>query len=307
MTNTRGDYQNKEAINMKIAAYRLFKKPFFGRFVRPWHWPENIDQRQWQRLSVKSESGAILAALLGTAHTQEAKGAVLLAHPMGAAAKGFWLKYGHTELLRHEGYHVMVFDLNGFGESTSTTMDFPLDILAVGHALQAHYPDLPVAVLGSSMGAAMSVCAMAQPGHPFKAAILESAFPTLLHFWSRYRIPSLGIKLSKLVYPAGERRLRPTYAAENLVGNPPVLMIYGDADEYTPVRDGKLLWQSLRRKTITDFWLVPGAKHTQAYGAHPKEYAQRVIGFLDAKLKRKTVTSARDITFDVYNNQMENR
>jgi alpha-beta hydrolase superfamily lysophospholipase len=269
---------------MKNAAYRLFKKPFFGRFVRPWRWPDSVDQHHWQRLSVESQSGAIIAALLAPAHTPQAKGAVLMSHPMGVVAKGFWMKYGHAELLRQAGYHVMVFDLNGFGESTSTTMDYPLDVLAAGQALQARYPDLPVAVVGASMGAAMSVCAMAQSEHPFKAAVLEAAFPTLLHFWSRYPIPKLGIQLSKVVYPAGERSLRPTHAAEHLVGSPALLMIYGDADEFTPVKDGELLWQALRHRTQTEFWQVPGAKHTHAYAAQPKEYAEKVIGFLDRQL-----------------------
>ena len=269
---------------MKNAAYRLFKKPFFGRFVRPWRWPDSVDQHHWQRLSVESQSGAIIAALLAPAHTLQAKGAILMSHPMGVVAKGFWMKYGHAELLRQAGYHVMVFDLNGFGESTSTTMDYPLDVLAAGQALQARYPDLPVAVVGASMGAAMSVCAMAQPEHPFKAAVLEAAFPTLLHFWSRYPIPKLGIQLSKVVYPAGERSLRPTHAAEHLVGSPALLMIYGDADEFTPIKDGELLWQALRHRTQTEFWQVPGAKHTHAYAAQPKEYAEKVIGFLDRQL-----------------------
>lgn len=92
---------------MKNTAYRLFKKPFFGRFVRPWRWPENVEQSQWQRLTVDSLSGARISALLAAAHTAEAKGAVLLAHPMGVAAKGFWIKYGHAELLRQAGYHVI--------------------------------------------------------------------------------------------------------------------------------------------------------------------------------------------------------
>lgn len=269
---------------MKNAAYKLFKKPFFGRFVRPWRWPDSVDQSHWQRLSVDSQSGAIIAALLAPAHTPQAKGAVLMSHPMGVVAKGFWMKYGHAELLRQAGYHVMVFDLNGFGESTSTTMDYPLDVLAAGQALQARYPDLPVAVLGASMGAAMSVCAMAQPEHPFKAAVLESAFPTLLHFWSRYPIPKLGIQFSKILYPAGERSLRPTHAAENLVGSPSLLMIYGDDDEFTPIKDGELLWQALKHRTATAFWKVPGAKHTHAYAAQPKQYAEKVIGFLDEHL-----------------------
>src|SRR3989338_6221828 len=277
----------KGIINMKNIAYRLFKKPFFGRFSRPWQWPENIDQGQWQRLSIESASGATIAALSASAHTSAAKGAVLMSHPMGVIAKGFWMKHGHAEMLRQAGYHVMVFDLNGFGEITSPTMYYPLDVLAAGQALQAQYPDLPVAVLGASMGAAMSVCAMAQPEHPFKAAILESAFPTLLHFWSRYPLPRLGIQLSKLVYPAGARNLRPINAAEHLVGKPSLLMIYGDADEFTPIKDGQLLWQALKHRTQTELWQVPGAKHTHAYAAQPKEYAQRIVEFLDKHLAEK--------------------
>jgi len=276
---------------MKHRAYRLFKKPFFGRFVRPWRWPENVEQSQWRRLSVASASGATLSALLAPAHAAQAKGAVLMAHPMGVAAKGFWMKYGHAELLRQAGYHVMLFDLNGFGESTSSTMDFPLDVLAAGLALQGQYPDLPVAVLGASMGAAMSLCAMAQPAHPFKAAVLESAFPTLLHFWSRYPIPKLGIQLSKILYPAGERRLRPTHAAQRLMGRPELLLIYGEADQFTPVKDGKLLWLALQGKTPAEFWQVPGAEHTHAYAAQPQDYALRVIGFLDRHLLAERLAS----------------
>lgn len=270
---------------MKNTLYKLFKKPFFGRFSKPWRWPESADQAQWTRLNIRSQSGANLSALSALAHTPNAKGAVLMVHPMGVIAKGFWMKHGHAEVLREAGYHVMVFDLNGFGESTSTTMDFPLDVLAAGQALKKCHPDLPIAVLGSSMGAAMSVCAMAQPGHPFKAAILESAFPTLLHFWSRYPIPKLGIQLSKLVYPAGELRLRPADAAQNLIGNPTTLLIYGEADEFTPVKDGRLLWEALDKKTKTLFWQVPNAAHTHAFAANPEEYKTRVVDFLDTHLQ----------------------
>jgi hypothetical protein len=94
----------------------------------------------------------------------------------------------------------------------------------------------------------------------------------------------LGILLSRLVYPAGERRLRPLHAAEHLRGSPALLLIYGEADVFTPVRDGQLLWQALRRRTSTHFWQVPQAQHTHAYAAEPEAYAQQVIGFLDEQL-----------------------
>ncbi|MFY0641719.1 MAG: alpha/beta fold hydrolase [Bermanella sp.] len=272
---------------MKHTFYQVFKKPFFGRFMKPWRWPEGIDQSQWQPRNITSESGATIATLMALAHTNTAKGAVLMVHPMGTIAKGFWLKHGHAELLRQAGYHVMVFDLNGFGESTSTTMDYPLDVLAAGHLLQAEFPELPIAVLGASMGASMSICAMSHAKHPFKAAVIEAAFPTLLHFWSRYPIPKLGIQFSKLLYPKGERSLRPSLAAQNLVGSPEMLLIYGDDDIYTPIKDGKLLFNELQKKTATQFWQVKNAKHTLAYPTQPEQYAAKVIGFLDENLTSK--------------------
>lgn len=287
--------------SLKHAFYNVFKKPFFGRFVRPWRWPEGVDETQWNRLEIPSTSGATISALMARAHVNEkkgeqAKGAVLMSHPMGVVAKGFWMKYGHAQMLRNAGYHVMVFDLNGFGESTSTTMDYPLDVLAAGLELQKQFPELPIAVLGASMGAAMSVCAMAQPQHPFKVAVLESAFPTLLHFWSRYPVPKLGIQLSKLVYPKGERSLRPLYAAEHLVGSPDVLMIYGEADIYTPVKDGGLLFDALKNKTQVELWTVPNAQHTHAFRTAPDAYQTRVIEFLDEHLsERKSLLSQGNV------------
>ncbi|ARU55395.1 dipeptidyl aminopeptidase/acylaminoacyl-peptidase-like protein [Oleiphilus messinensis] len=273
-------------MSFKYTLYRYFKKPFFGRFNRPWRWPEGIDQNLWHRLDVPSRSGSMLSALVAESPNLLTKGAVLLVHPMGAIAKGFWMKHGHADLLLNAGYHVMVFDLNGFGESTNATMDYPLDVLAAGLALQGRYPELPIAVMGSSMGAAMSICALAEPDHPFRAAVFESAFPTLLHFWRRFPIPKLGIQMSKFVYPAGERRLRPTYAVDSWIDAPPVLLIYGDADQFTPVEDGELLKDCMNRKTNTTFWCVPDVEHTQAYKAQPQAYADRVLSFLSSRMSQ---------------------
>ncbi len=268
---------------MKNRIHKAFKKPFFGQFQVPWRWPDNAVPEDWRRVQIKSGSGSLLSGLLGRCEG-EAKGAVLMAHPMGAAAKGFWVRNGHAQLLRDAGYHVLAFDLNGFGESTCTNMDYPLDVLAAGDYLNKLFPKLNVAVMGASMGGAMSICAMAQEEHPFKAAVIESAFPTLLHFWSRYPLPSLALKFSKIVYPAGERNLRPLHAAQSLKGQPRMLLIYGDGDVYTPPKDGKQLQDALNKNTQTEFWLAPGAEHTHAYRQHPQEYAKRVLGFLDKEL-----------------------
>lgn len=269
---------------MKNVFYKYLKKPFFGRFNKTWRWPNDVHQQEWQRRSFASESGANISALLALTSEPSVKGAVLLCHPMGVSAKGFWLKYGHAQLLRQAGYHVMIFDFNGFGESGSSSMDFPLDVLAAGHALQAEFPNLAVGLIGASLGGAMSVCAMSHANHPFKAAVIESAFPTLLHFWHRYPIPRMALQLIRLIYPNGEKRVRPIHAAKSLYGEPNMLLIYGDADEYTPVKDGRILFKSLEGKTSTQFWTVKGAKHTHAFAAQPEQYKTRVLAFFDSRL-----------------------
>ncbi|MGB0944777.1 MAG: alpha/beta hydrolase family protein [Marinomonas sp.] len=269
---------------MKKLLYSLLKKPFFGRFNKPWRWPDDINQADWKRLSFKSESGAKISALVAESLTEDIKGAVLLCHPMGVSAKGFWLRYGHAQLLRQSGYHVMVFDFNGFGESGSTNMDFPLDVLAAGNALQNQYPNLALGLIGASLGGAMSVCAMTSPTHPFKAAVIESAFPTLMHFWRPYPLPKLALQFVQLIYPSGEKRVRPVHAANILVGRPDMLLIYGEADKFTTVAHGKLLFDALKRNTEAEFWQVEGATHTHAYAAQPKEYESRVVKFLDRSL-----------------------
>jgi fermentation-respiration switch protein FrsA (DUF1100 family) len=76
------------------------------------------------------------------------------------------------------------------------------------------------------------------------------------------------------------------------VGTPNILMIYGEADIYTPVKDGKLLFDKLKNKTKVDFWTVPNAEHTHAFKTAPSAYQTKVIEFLDEYLVvKKNVSS----------------
>jgi pimeloyl-ACP methyl ester carboxylesterase len=93
--------------------------------------PEGEQDRNWQRVSIPSPTGATLVGLVAEAEGDPA-GTLVLAHPMGKAAKGFWLRHGHAELFRRAGFHVLVFDFNGFGESEAVSFDYPSDALAAG-------------------------------------------------------------------------------------------------------------------------------------------------------------------------------
>jgi hypothetical protein len=50
----------------------------------------------------------------------------------GKETKGYFLKNGYTDLLRKNGYHALVFDINGFGESTIGNLSYFEDIIAMG-------------------------------------------------------------------------------------------------------------------------------------------------------------------------------
>ncbi|EQD33969.1 dipeptidyl aminopeptidase/acylaminoacyl-peptidase-like protein, partial [mine drainage metagenome] len=123
--------------------HRLLRKPFFGRYEAPWVWPPGSVEAEWERVTFQSANGAHLVGLWGLAEG-DVIGTLVLAHPMGKAAKGFWLRNGHTKLFRRSGFNVLAFDFNGFGESEAASFDYPADILAAGLWAQDRQPSLPV-------------------------------------------------------------------------------------------------------------------------------------------------------------------
>lgn len=266
--------------------HRIGKKLFFGRFQKKWRWPADVPQDEWERVDFKSHNGARLSALFGAAEGSRQRLAVVLAHPMGVAAKGFWLKHGHAALLRRNGFDVLAFDFNGFGESESADFDYPGDAVAAGQYLRKRVGHDAIAIVGSSFGAGYALCAMERDGHPYRAAVLEAAFPSLPYYWRQYRIPSLLLRGSQLVHPRFERRLRPIRAAAEVKSRPSVLLIHGDADQVSPVSVGTQLRDAMTGRADVELWIAPGAQHTHAFAAHKEQYETRVTEFLRRSLQR---------------------
>ena len=267
--------------------HRLLRKPFFGRFEVPWTWPPGSDQAGWERVAFTNPHGARLAGLWGTTD-REPQGTLVLAHPMGKAAKGFWLRYGHAGLFRRSGFNVLLFDANGFGESEPCSFDYPADILAAGLYAQAHSPGLRVGLVGASFGAGWGLCSMARAGSPYRTAVLEAAFPTLPDFWRHYPLAYATLRASQLVWPALERKLRPELEAAKLIGKPSVLLIYGDRDKYTPPAHGERLMKAFGNAARAEMCVVPGVDHTYAYRDAAETYAARVIPFLSSTMSSAT-------------------
>jgi pimeloyl-ACP methyl ester carboxylesterase len=263
--------------------HRLLRKPFFGRFEVPWEWPSPDEEARWQRVNFRSGNGARLAGIWGPAEGI-AQATLVLAHPMGKAAKGFWLRHGHAALFRRSGFHVLAFDANGFGESEPASFDYPSDFLAAGQWAREREPALPVGLVGASFGAGWGLCSMARAGSPYRAAVLEGTFPTLPEFWRHYPVAYATLRASQFVWPQMERNLRPEREAARVLGNPPVLLLYGDQDIYTPPAHGERLLKALAHSARAEMHVFPGVGHTFAYRDAAEAYAARVIPFLRAAL-----------------------
>jgi predicted alpha/beta hydrolase len=112
--------------------YKFLKKPFFGPYMVKWKNPLTPEQEMdWKRIITKSNSGGTIYGLFASSLTQKSKATIVLGHPMGKLAKTYFLKNGYTDLLRQNGYNTLIFDFNGFGESTNGNFAYFEDIIAI--------------------------------------------------------------------------------------------------------------------------------------------------------------------------------
>jgi pimeloyl-ACP methyl ester carboxylesterase len=262
--------------------YRVVKKPFFGRYQKPWHWPAQTERDGWTTVRFPGDRGVKLAGTYAQAHALPAKATILCGHPMGTDAKGFFLKRGHADVLRRNGYNVFLFDFNGFGESESGSFEYPDDVLSGARAARSVWPNTALGFLGISFGASWGICALSRESSLFRAAILESAFTTLDEYWRRYPLPYMTLKCLNLCMPDAANRLRPISRIAE-ARDARLLLIYGAKDTVTPIEMGQrfllLAGGATPERTM---WIVDGAEHTKALQSAPQEYETRAISFLDA-------------------------
>lgn len=261
--------------------FTLLKQPFFGRFMVKWINPLAEEQKKdWQPLRFASKSGGELRALYAKAHTPEAKATIVLAHPMGKEAKGFFLKTDYPERLRREGYHLFVFDFNGFGESSMGSFAFYEDVVAASVAAKGLFPELPLGYHGVSLGGQWATIAFADPAHLIDFAIVESAATSLPEFWKQFPAADKALKIMKLLAPRFARKVHMIERIKGARGLQRLLFIYTEADEWMPVEMGQRFQQN--SPLPAELWTVPDAKHAQIHRSEHKEvYSERIFRFYE--------------------------
>lgn len=259
--------------------FKFAKTPFFGRFMVRWENPLTDHERaKWNSFTVKSKSGAQLKGLWMPAHAK-ASGSIVLGHPMGKDAKAYFLKNGYGKLYHDAGLNVVVFDFNGFGESSHGNFSFFEDIHAVGSFAAQKFPSLPLFYHGISMGGQWSTVTFTQ-NHFFDFALLESIPTTLEEFWIRYPIPYRFLKLLYLIMPRYAKKVRMIDRIAELNRIQSLLLIYSETDDYTPVSMG--LRFKNKSNVPVELWTVKNAEHAKIIKSeHRIEYLQKLTTFIE--------------------------
>jgi len=266
-----------------LKIWPLLKKPFFGQFQKTWQWPSAYDDiSRWQEVHFLSDSGAMLKGIYGAATTQITKGNIVCAHPMVVSAKGFFLKHGHANMFRDNGFNVLLFDINGFGESEDGDYNLPADMRAAGQAMAGLAPKHTVGYYGISFGAAMGVCACAHPDQPYQAALFESPFTSLDEFWRKYPLPYIFLRTGNIILPRTMSELRPIDKLAKVQGLKKILWVYGDADADTPPEMGRRFREA--SPVASDLWIVPGASHTKCFSTATEEFTAKAVNFFSNTL-----------------------
>ncbi|MDX1905618.1 MAG: alpha/beta hydrolase [Bacteroidia bacterium] len=263
--------------------YKWLKRPFFGRFMVTWRSPLSPEeQAAWEPVRVSSRSGGTIAGLFSA--VPDAKATLVLGHPMGKEAKGYFIKHGYTDLYRAQGYNVLVFDVNGFGESSHGNFSYFEDIVAIGQKARELTPDLPIGYHGISLGGQWATIAFADPGHVYDFAIIESAATTLEAFWIHFPVAYRTLRIMGVFLPRYKKQISMVDRIREATRLKSVLFIYSETDTWTPVHMG-VSFQANCPVPAT-LWTVPDAPHAMimkspyadAYRAKLLEYTAAAVG-----------------------------
>jgi uncharacterized protein len=214
-----------------------------------------------------------------------------------------------TAALARHGFAVLSFDMRGMGESPPAPLSMgnleqrdvlgAVDFLRAG---QVSFPELGrprmIGGLGISMGASTLLLAAAREP-AIQAVVSDSAYAEVVPILEREiakrsvapigRVPGVfapsALLMARLLYGVDFFAARPVATVARIAPRP-LFLIHGTADDYVPIANFHQLdaaATSVPSAHVTT-WIVPNARHAQAFKKTGAEYVTRVVTFFDAAL-----------------------
>jgi pimeloyl-ACP methyl ester carboxylesterase len=198
---------------------------------------------------------------------------------------------GLARLLRGNGYNVFLYDARRHGESGGEYCTYGYfeknDVVSVLDYLRSR-PDIagsPIALFGTSMGAAVAIQAAAIDPR-VRAVVAENSFATLRSIFDDYQkrmiklpfhyLRNLVIKRSELIARFRANAVSPLEAVRNI--SIPLLVIAGERDRLIDAGYSARLFEAAPEPK--EFYSIPGASHSDTWAVAGKAYEDRILGFL---------------------------
>lgn len=139
----------------------------------------SLDLSGWQFIQFDSPSGGTISAMHASA-LSEAKGSIICAPPLHLTGKFYFLEMGFTRLLRQQGYNLLLFDFNGFGESSAGNFDYPSDVTTTAKTARVIFDTDTIGFWGIGFGATWGLSAL-KHSHPINTGLFDSPFLNFSH------------------------------------------------------------------------------------------------------------------------------
>ncbi len=251
------------AFERRVVGFLVKTFLFRGRRGGPWAVPEGLPHTC---LSFKGNSGATLVGVHVLA--DQPRGIVVLAHPDKRYGKHWFFKHGWAQWLRGNGFDSLLFDFPVYGESHGGSTYLNDDVLAACRKARELRPDLPVHVIGLSVGAFATV--NAAPHLDFvESMVLESPYPDFQSWYAGAgdRAAPHETKLNSALAWTFPKTYRYIHAGRNvaLASAKRILILGTSSDEVTPVELTRQV-AAAAPKATSRYLEVEGEAHLGLFG-----------------------------------------
>lgn len=232
----------------------------------------------------------------------------------GLVLRGWWLPnpdagrtvislHGHRGARHHSvgigaalwrrGANVLLFDHRGRGSSEGESLSLGYFELrdaaaAVDYAL-SRAPEVPLGLIGYSMGAAVSLLAAARGGR-IGAVVADSPFASeraLMRNLLKKRLGPPGPLIAALAerfLPYDQGAVQPLQEVDNIAPRA-TMFIHGLSDATCDPQDSLKLYEAAGEPK--ELWLLEGAGHCDAYFVDRAVYCERVAAFFEEHLRTR--------------------
>lgn len=253
--------------------------------------PHEIFGFHYRNVCLKTADGLSLSAWFIPA--EGSRKSALVCHGLGANKSNFITA---IDFLVQAGYHVLIFDFRGHGESDGHTCSIGywerLDVEAAYRYLKDYSDE--IYGVGYSMGAA-ALLHFASTGANFQAIVLDSPFDTLAHIAESrlfflppfLRKPATDFMLYCSVFIAGGEPWQVDNVEWVRSIPTPILIFHGDSDKIIPEHHSRPLQGSHVTRIV-----APGLQHVESLTSGNERYRQIALEFMD-KAKGQTDRAQR--------------